>query len=208
MTDRITLFGPAPSSYVRTARMICVEKHVEHSLEPVDLGSPAHRALHPFARVPILRHASLQLFETQAIARYLERIGSGPSLVPTAAGAEAVAEQWISALNCYLYGDLIKSYALAQYILPQLQGRAVDAEGVKASLPALERGVALVDNAYNSGKWLAGSEISLADLFWGPVLATLEMCPEGGQLITDSKNLRRVLEQLSERPSAKFLRVG
>ena len=114
----VTLFGPPQSSYVRTARMTCVEKGIEHQLTPVDLGSDAHRALHPFVKVPVLEHGAVRLYETSAICRYLDEAFGGPSLTPREPQARALMDQWISVVDCYLYRDLIKDYVL-QYIFPR-----------------------------------------------------------------------------------------
>src|SRR5262245_763568 len=99
---QLTLFGNPASSYVRTARITCIEKSVPHTLEPVDLGSESHARRHPWRRMPAMQHGDIKLYETSAIARYVDEIGSGAPLVPSTPAARATMEQWISALNCYI----------------------------------------------------------------------------------------------------------
>ena len=36
------------------------------------MGKPEHLALHPFNRVPILRHGDFTVYETSAIASYID----------------------------------------------------------------------------------------------------------------------------------------
>jgi glutathione S-transferase len=83
MTD-ITIFGFPASSFVRIVRLVLTYKEVAftfHDLEP-DMGSPKHLALHPFDRVPILRHGEFVLYETSAIVAYLEEVFPWPALQP------------------------------------------------------------------------------------------------------------------------------
>lgn len=204
---QLVLFGPAASSYVRTARITCIEKGVPHTLEPVELGSDAHGKLHPWLRVPILRHDTLRLYETSAIARYVDEIGTGASLLPSTAAARATMEQWISAINCYVYDSLIKSYAL-KYILPKLRGQAPNPDEIRAGVPNLERDVARLDGAYAGRSWIAGDAPSLADLFVAPIAQTISMFPEGKAALAKAPNLSRAYEQLAKRDSFATVHAG
>lgn len=204
---QLILFGIPQSSYVRTARMTCIEKGVPHALEPVELGSDAHAKLHPWRRVPSMRHGNVQLFETSAIARYVDEIGSGPSLVPATPAARGVMEQWISALNCYIYDSLIRNYAL-RYILPKLRGQDVDPAAIRAGIPNLERDVALLDGAYAGGAWLASDTLSLADLFVAPIAQTISMFPEGKAALGKARHLSRAYDQLARRDSFVQVHAG
>ncbi|HRC58864.1 MAG TPA: glutathione S-transferase family protein [Kofleriaceae bacterium] len=198
--NKIVLFGPAPSSYVRTARMVCVEKGLEHALEPLELGSAAHLKVHPWGKVPAMRHGDVQLIETSAIARYVDEVGPGPSLLPDTAAARAVMEQWISTINCYLYDSLVRNYAL-KYILPSFRGAAPDPQEIAAGVPAMQRDVARLDAAYAGRPFLAGDKLSLADLFVAPIVQTVSMFPEGKAAIAQAPELARVQATLESRAS-------
>jgi glutathione S-transferase len=204
---QLVLFGPPVSSYVRTARMICHEKQVPHVLEPVELRSDAHAKLHPWSRVPILHHGDVKLYETSAITRYIDEIGTGASLVPNTAGARAVMEQWISSINCYIYGSLIRNYAL-KYVLPKLRGQDPDPKEIAAGVPDMERDVAVLDQAYAGGAWLAGETLSLADLFVAPIAQTISMFPEGKAALAKAPHLSRAFEQLAKRDSFAKVHAG
>jgi glutathione S-transferase len=199
----LTLYGPAPSSYVRTARMTCVEKGVSHELAPIALGSEEHLALHPFGKVPVLDHGSVRLYETQAIIRYVDAAFEGPSLVPHDAAAMATMEQWISVHNCYLYPHLIKDYSFA-YILPQLQGKAPDLAAAQAAMPGVEHDLGLLERGLEGKTWLAGT-FSLADLLVAPVVATVGLFPEGGPALDRRPNVRRWLTAIERRESGSLL---
>lgn len=201
----ITLLGPQASSYVRSARIVCAEKGVEHELAPIAFGSDDHRALHPWAKVPVMRHGDVVLYETQAILRYVDAAFDGPSLVPTAPAAIGAMEQWISIHNCYLYPSAVVGYAF-QYIFPKGEGGQPDRAAIEAALPKLEHDLGVLDRALAGQPWLAGS-FSLADILVAPVITTIAPLPEGGRLVDRCANLRRWLTAMEQRPSAALLQV-
>ncbi|MEO7096405.1 MAG: glutathione S-transferase family protein, partial [Polyangiales bacterium] len=153
----IAIHGTRNSSYVRTARMTCLEKGLEHTLEEPQDGQ------HPWKRVPVMRHGDITLYETSAIIRYLDEVGTGASLLPATPAARATMEQWISAINCYMYDTLVRGYAFS-YIGARIAGRDPDPQQIRASLPALDRDVARLDGAYARSAYLAGDAPSLVDL--------------------------------------------
>lgn len=196
----ITIFGVPPSSYVRTARMTCVEKGVDHELEVVEFGSAAHAKLHPFLKVPAMKHGDVHLYETNGICHYIDAAFEGPSLVPQSAVGRGRTQQWCSVLNCYAYADLVSGY-----VLPFLRGK-LDDDALVDVLPKVERDLGLLNDALGSSKWLADDRLTIADLFWGPVVGTLAALPHSGKIVERSANVRRWLDRLGERESGIYLR--
>ena|SRR5215211_2389494 len=104
MSDPI-VYGFPRSTFVNIIRLILTHKGVAykfHDLEPV-MGKPDHLALHPFNRVPLLGHGDLTIYETSAIAAYVDEAFGGASLTPKDIKARARMNQWISAVNSYYY---------------------------------------------------------------------------------------------------------
>lgn len=205
--SQILILGPAASSYVRTARMTCIEKALPHTLEPFELGGDAHTKLHPWKRVPILRHGELTLIETSAIIRYLDEIGTGASLLPATASDRARMEQTISVINCYLYDSLVRKYAL-QYVLPMQRGAQPDLDAIRANVPTMERDVGFLDAAYAKSRWIAGETLSLADLLVAPIVQTVCMFPEGKAVLARSRHLSRAFDELRVRDSFTKVHAG
>ena len=85
----IVLWGFDGSTYVRTVKMILAEKGVtEYKQVPLnvlkgDPKTPEHRERHPFGKVPVLDHDGARILETTAIARYLNDVLPGKSLIPS-----------------------------------------------------------------------------------------------------------------------------
>ena len=103
MTQAITIFGHPVAPYPRTVRMMCIEKGVEHTLEVVELGTfdqEPHVSRHPWGKIPAMQHGDFALYESSAMCRYIDAIGSGPSLYLDEARGSAYVEQWISAHMC------------------------------------------------------------------------------------------------------------
>ncbi len=188
MTTPIRILGFAGSTYVRTARLVCLEKDVPHELVPLEFGAASHVKEHPFAKMPALVHDDVRLFETLAIGSYVNDLGSAPSLLPAAPRERAVALQWISAAIDYVYDDLVR--ALLADTLPD-GARA----NVNRTLAALDAGIA-------SRPFFAGRELSLADLFLAPMVDFAarkepELAPR------EQKNLTRWLDTMRARASMK-----
>src|SRR5689334_24973254 len=83
MSD-VTLFGFPRSVYVQMAGIVLTHKEVQyafHDLE-TEMNAPSHIALHPFERVPILRHGDFTIYETSAIASYVDDAFDGSNLTP------------------------------------------------------------------------------------------------------------------------------
>jgi glutathione S-transferase len=94
------------SPYGRAVFVALEEKRAPYRLVPVAPGSirqPAHLALHPFGRVPILEHEDLRLYETQAILRYIDRVVPDPGLTPAKAKIAAKMDQLMNINDWYLF---------------------------------------------------------------------------------------------------------
>jgi len=106
------IIGSTRSSYTRVVRMACEEKAIDYSLTETELGAPEVFAIHPFGKMPVLRHGDVELFESKAIATYIDRRFPGPSLFPSEPLAAAPVEQWVSLVNTLIDRTLIRTYLL------------------------------------------------------------------------------------------------
>lgn len=153
----IELFGFAGSTYVRTARMVCAEKHVDYELKPLEFRQPSHRALHPFLRMPVLRVGDLVLCESLAIATYLDDAFDGPALVPNTPVGRARMLQWISTCSDYVYTDLVQALLKAE-------------DPSDDDLATARRDLEVLDQQLARGPFLLGDELYLCDLFLAPMI--------------------------------------
>ncbi len=182
----LTLHGLPARSSVRTARMTCAEKGVDHHLIPVEPGSAHHRSLHPFANMPVLQHGEVELYETQAIIRYLDATFAGNPLVPSEPRALGTMEQWISVHSCYLHRPLLDD----------------DLAAPRVSM--IDRCLGLLERTLRGRPWVAGC-FSLADLLLAPVITTLASRAETRGLVGRRMNVGRWLRAMEQRPSGPLL---
>ncbi|MBM3488954.1 MAG: glutathione S-transferase family protein [Alphaproteobacteria bacterium] len=187
--NELVIYGSPLSSYVRTVRLAAHEKGVTYTLREVNWRKPEYRDLHPFNKMPAMSHGEFKLYEAQAIAHYLDEAFPGPSLQPADVKARARMEQWISAINAYLFPTLVMGL-IFQRIIGPLSGKLPDEAAIKAMLPEAERQIDLVERALAEGGWLAGSSMSLADLFLMPVFYYLNQTPEGRPLLQARPNIQ------------------
>jgi glutathione S-transferase len=158
MSDLI-VYGFPRSTFVNIVRLVLTHKEVAytfHDLEP-EMGKPTHLALHPFNRVPILRHGDFTVYETSAIVSYLEESFPKPALQPKSVRDRARVNQWISAVNSYYYPYMIYHVSHERNVFPELGIRS-DENVVAHALPKIEVALKVAERELAHGKdYLLGS---------------------------------------------------
>lgn len=203
----VVLLGDPRSSYVRAARMGLAEKGVKYTLQPHAPHTPEILAVHPFGRVPGFRDGRVALFETSAILRYVDEAFPGPSLVPGTVRDRARCEQWVSAINAYLDGTMVRRYVL-QYIFPKGAGGQPDRAVIDGAVKEMEGQFAILERAYGSNDYLAGKALSMADLFLAPILFYVEQFAEGKALLARHPNVMRAQGVVRARASFRDTAPG
>ncbi|MCW5771449.1 MAG: glutathione S-transferase family protein [Rhodospirillaceae bacterium] len=200
MPDLI-LYGPALSTCVRTARMACAEKGVPHTLEEVDFRAEGYRKLHPFNRVPSMRHGDFVLFETGAIGRYIDRAFEGPALQPADIRGLARMDQWLSAVSDYVYEVMIRGLCWERLMVP-MRGGTPDEAKIAAAAPKVAYQLSVLEGVLAENAFLAGDALSLADLLLFPVLVYVKLTPEGGAAMKHAPSVAAWFDRIAARPSA------
>jgi glutathione S-transferase len=196
----VEIIGFAPSTYVRTSRMVCEEKAIPYELKPAAPHSPDVAAIHPFGKIPVLRHGDFELCESKAIATYLDLTFPGPKLIPTDPRHAALTEQWVSLVNTRMDGTMIRTYLFA-YIFPKTEDGSPDRKAIDGVLPALKDEIGLLDRAVAKGGYLAGDSFTFADINVMPILFYLQKFSEAAAAIAAAKPLAAYYDRLAARPS-------
>jgi glutathione S-transferase len=199
---KVEIIGFAPSTYVRVVRMACEEKGIDYDLKPAPPHSPDVMAIHPFGKIPVMRHGDVELCESKAIATYLDRSFAGPALMPADARTAALAEQWISLVNTVMDGTMVRTY-LFHYIFPKTADGKPDRAGIDAVVPTLTTQIGLLDKAVAKTGHLAGDQFTFADINLMPILFYVRQFPEGGEAVAAAKNLAAYYDRHSARASFK-----
>ena len=201
----VRLYGNDDSVYVRIARLALAEKGVDYEHVPVDAFAPGglpdwYRALHPFGRIPAFDHDGLRLFETAAIARYVDEAFAGPALQPAAPRERAVMNQIVGLLDSYAYRAMVWDIYVERMSKPR-RGVASDEKRIAAALPVARTVIETLARLKAPGPWLLGDKLTLADLHAAPMFAYFEKAPEGSAMLADSPGMLAWWRAISARPS-------
>ena len=174
------IYGTPFSTYVRTVRMALEEKQTPYELVDVSvLGGeqkqPAHLARNPFGTVPAFEHDGIRLYETSAIARYVDQVFPGPSLIPDDARQRALMNQIISVIDYHGYKSIILQVVAPRLFTPLLPPDADKEAIVNAGRPPAELCLKEFERMTGDAPFLAGGSLSLADLYLVPVIHYLMM---------------------------------
>jgi glutathione S-transferase len=199
---RPEIIGGERSTYTRVVRMVCEEKGIDYLLTEALLGAPEIFAIHPFGKMPVLRHGDIELFESKAIATYLDRSFPGPSLFPSDPLAGALTEQWVSLVNTLVDRTLIRTYLLA-YAAPKTADGKPDRQAIEAVTPAMQTQIGVLDKAVARTGYLVGDQFTFADINLMPILYYVRLPPEGAEALNRATNLAAYYERHAERPSFK-----
>ena len=182
MADPV-VYGPAYSTYTRSARLALEEKGVPYRLEEVDIfadanKTPEHLARHPFAKVPAFEHDGFALYETTAIMRYVDETFAGPSLQPDEPRARARMTQVHGIMNAYAYPACIGACVVQRLVVP-LTGGTPDEAVIAEAVPLATTSVEALEALIGEKDFFAGTTLSLADLHVAPVYDYFSQTPEG-----------------------------
>ncbi|MEM7711325.1 MAG: glutathione S-transferase family protein [Pseudomonadota bacterium] len=204
MTTPVALHGYRFSVYHRIARLVLEEKGVAYATRDVDPFDPDlpddWRRMHPFGRVPVLTHEHFTLYETAAIARYVDAAFDGPALTPTAPKAVGRMAQAIAILDAYGYRPLVRQ-VFAHAVFRPAMGTSADPAEIAAGLAAAHPVLAALDDIAAEGHVLAGPPLTLADCHLAPMLAAFAAAPEGADHLARHPALSARWAHLADRPS-------
>ena len=198
----LEIIGAPQSNFVRTARMACHEKNAPYTLIPARPHSPEVNAIHPFGKMPVMRHGDVALCETRAICGYVDQAFDGPPLIPRDLVGAAMTEQWISLFNTGLDPVCMRRYLLA-YFFSGLPDGAPDRARIDAALPEMQKIFAVLDRELGKRAYLAGDAFTLADAFLLPMMDYMRQMPESSGMLQASPNVSAWFDRVAARPSAQ-----
>ena len=195
----LEIIGVPFSNYVRSLRMLCEEKGVAYKLTPLRPHTPEVNAIHPAGQIPVMRHGNVALFETKAIATYIDKAFPGAKFIPEDAVGAALVEQWVS------YGNAkVDKWIMREFVVPQAfadKAKGPDMAKVNAAVPEIEKCCAALDAAIAKNGHLAGKTLTFADMLVLPMIMTAQAYPLGKEIVPKYKNLMAYATKLTERPS-------
>ncbi|KAI6125926.1 hypothetical protein EV401DRAFT_2055492 [Pisolithus croceorrhizus] len=180
-----TVIGTPFSTFTRTITLGLHYKGLPFSQIRVLPHSETADEYHPFGYLPTLaievngREGTLKLRESNAIARYLDRVAPQPSLCICAGDGHAVIEEqmWEFVSMVASYGfPAVETGVVKPRVALSDEGKATDAEIRESIRPGVEA------EAMSPEGYVFGEKLSWADFFLYPLLADLRAIPESGVL--------------------------
>lgn len=197
----LEIMGVPFSNYVRSIRMLCEEKGVAYKLTPSLPQSPEVKAVHPAGQIPVMRHGDAVLFESKAIATYIDRAFPGPKFIPEDTLGLAQVEQWVS------YGNVkVDRWIMREFVVPSVffdKAKGPDTARIAAALPEIDKCCKALDDAVAATGHLVGTAPTYADMNVIPMLATLANFPAGKETLAKYAALSAYVARLTDRPSFK-----
>ncbi|RUX03533.1 glutathione S-transferase family protein [Mesorhizobium sp. M8A.F.Ca.ET.059.01.1.1] len=195
------LYGADYSVYVRIARMALEEKGIDYELVPLDVfatdGIPAwYLEHHPFGRIPAFEHDGFRLFETNAIARYVDEAFEGPALQPADARGRARMGQMTGMLDAYGYRSMVWDVAVER-----LEKAEPDEALIADGLRQAETVLGVLTSLKAQGPWLLGDQLTLADLHAAPMIGYFVKVIEGRDLLARFALVQEWYARVAARPS-------
>jgi len=190
------------STCTQRVLMSALENGAAFEIRTVDLRKgehkqPAHLARQPFGQVPALDDAGFVVYESRAIARYINDT-RGNKLVPSDPKARALMEQWASLEQGTLTPEI--SGIVGQRIFAPVFGGKTDESKVAAHAEKAKQGLDVMDAHLARNSYLAGEQFTLADIFFMPYFAMCLQTPEA-TLLTSRPHIAAWWKRVSERPT-------
>jgi glutathione S-transferase len=198
----LQIIGAPQSNYVWVTRIACHEKGVPYTLMPGRPHTPEVDAIHPFGKIPVMRHGDLTLCESRAICFYIDHAFAGPPLAPRHPLDGARTEQWISLVNTHIDPLLVRQY-LAAYFFPGTPDDRPNRAVIDAALPRMETHFALLDQAVAKTGHLVGDSLTLADVNLLPILFYMDKLPESRTMLRRATSLDAYYQSHMARWSVK-----
>ena len=179
------VYGADYSVYVRIVRLALEEKGIDYELVPVDVfaaeGIPDwYFERHPFGRIPAFEHDGFRLFESSAIARYVDEAFDGPALQPEEPRSRATMNQIIGMLDAYAYRSMVWDVAVER-LEKDPPDEALIANGLRQAATVLR----VLTSLKTSGPCLLGDQLTLADLHAAPIIGYFVKVSEGQRLLAE-----------------------
>jgi glutathione S-transferase len=197
----LEIMGVPASNYVRTIRILCEEKGITYKLTPSPPQSPEIKAIHPAGQIPVMRHGDVTLFESKAIATYIDLTFPGPRFIPEDTLELALVEQWVSYENVKVDRWVMREFVVPSVFFDKTKGP--DTARIAAALPEIDKCCKALDDAVARTGHLVGSRLTYADMNVIPMLSTLLNFPAGKDIMARYSSLSAYVAKLTDRPSFK-----
>lgn len=179
------------------------ELGIDYAYKYVDLGKrenlePAHKARHPFSKVPVLEHHGEFIHESAAICRYLANMHNKRLYSANALQAARI-DALMDVMSIHI-GRWLSVYFWEELIAPRFLSRVANPAALEEAKGWLDKQLPYLDDLLARNSWLCGSEPSIADCF---TFAYLTISDNTSISLDPYPNLVKWYQAMHTRPAVK-----
>ncbi|KAF5386427.1 hypothetical protein D9757_005822 [Collybiopsis confluens] len=205
----MTLYGKFCCANTARVEIVLQEIGIPYELIIVDNMSDSDLQSHPFSETPVLVDDGFTLYESRAMCRYLatKYAGRGARLIPDAFLIQSGALFEQAVFTEVFAFEPYASKAVYEKVTKPSKGLPTDEADFQGSIAVLSSKLDNYEQVLSRQSYLAGEELTLADLHHIPCGA---MLAEAGCdiMIRKGSNITRWWTEISSRPSWIAVRSG
>ena len=171
----IKLYGIPLSNNVNKVRYCLNYLKLAYELIPINPlegqnQTPEFQNLSPTAKIPAIEIDDLKLFESNAIIRYLAK-KQNSSIYPLDIKKAAIVDAWIDYPAIHVSNAMGR--IIANRVFAPMMNKPVDENSLQFGLEMMDKYLPILNKQLSKNKFIAGSELSIADF---NLLAVLDPC--------------------------------
>jgi len=207
----LKIYGLSQSTCTRRVAVVCKELKIPYELINIDLRKGEHKspeflAKQPFGQVPAIDDDGFKLYESRAISRYLAaKVGS--PLLPKQSDLQAFAKFEQAASVEYTNFDPSAATLTFEKVFKPMRGLSTDEAAASKLVETLNAKLDAYETILSQQKYLAGNEITLADLFHLPYGYMLDT-HAGYDFFKTRPNVARWWKDISAREAWQSVKEG
>jgi len=208
----LKLYGNSTFQASQRVALVLLEKEVPFELVEIDYWNREHKSpeyleKQPFGQTPYIDDEGFILYESRAICRYIatKYADQGTKLIPTDLKGNALFEQAVS-IEQNNFDPFAFAAVLENFYKPKYHGIASDPAVFEKNITKLSANLDAYDVILSKQNYLAGNELTLADLFhlpWGDSLADV-----GSNIMESKPNVARWFKDITSRPNWVSVKAG
>ncbi len=194
----LKIFGNPRSTCTLKVLMALAETETPFEIQVIDFAvgehkQEAHVRRQPFGRIPALDDAGFEMFESRAMARYINEKAGG-KLVPGDIQGRARMEQWISIETSEFSAHAMKF--VYQYVFKRPQEAGVLEHAGKA----LDHTTSVMDRQLAKTPFIAGETFTIADICFMPYVE-YTMASPAAEIFAKHPHVSEWWRKVSQRPT-------
>ena len=171
----IKLYGIPLSNNVNKVRYCLNYLGLKYEIVPINPlegqnQAPEFLSISPSAKIPVLNDDGFNIFESNAINRYLARKQNSP-IYPQDLKKSTIVDAWLDFPAIHISEAAFR--VIFNRVMAQMLGKESDEKSIQVGLESLSKYLPMVEKQLAKNKFIAGNDLTIADF---NLLAILDPC--------------------------------